>query len=94
MRRQVGLRGVERRAFGVFWINPRQVQEQIAVYVRRGQEDLAEAYLAKRFGVGRVVILPGDSGWKNLDRSPSLINFLLSSIALPYETCQFYMGIL
>src|SRR5262249_34786981 len=53
MHRQVAVRGVERRALGVFGVWPRQIQEEIQVYVGRGEEDLAETQPAPRFGVGR-----------------------------------------
>ena len=42
MHRQVALRSVERGPLGVLGIEPGEVEEEVAVDVRRGEEDLAE----------------------------------------------------
>ena len=53
MHRQVPVRGIQGRALSVLGVEPREVQEQVAVHVRRGQKDLAEFHLALHLRVRR-----------------------------------------
>ena len=52
MHRQVAIGGIERGALGVR-VETGEVEKQIAVHIRRGEEDLAELHLAQRLRLRR-----------------------------------------
>jgi hypothetical protein len=53
MHRQVTIGGIERGALGVLRVETGEVEKQIAVHIRRGEEDLAELHLARRLRLRR-----------------------------------------
>ena len=53
MHGQVGVRGIERGALGVLGVEACEVEEQVAIDVGRGEEDLAELQLPAQLSSGR-----------------------------------------
>ncbi len=53
MHRQVAIGGVQRRPLGVFRVQPCEIEEQIAVHIRRGEEHLAELHSALSLRIRR-----------------------------------------
>jgi hypothetical protein len=53
MYRQVAIGGIERGALGVFRVETGEVEKQIAVHIRRREEDLAKLHLAQRLRLRR-----------------------------------------
>ncbi len=53
MHRQVVIGGIERGVLGVLWVEVGEVEKQIAVHIRRGEEELTELHLAQRLRLHR-----------------------------------------